>query len=339
MLALIGWAKSAQADAEGPALEGATPYQWQRRGDDTVVISVGKNKIMLVVNSREDRQRLKSLDLETLLHRVDSYVTLAEANRRDTTITDEDQIYQISFVNGETRIQVLKNRNGSYQNSRSYDDDDRDYDRQRRSRKSRRGRVVVNLFSFDLGFNNYVQPGGQFPNGTDYDLRPLGSRYFAVGSQLKVPLSGAVKLRTGASLSWYNFMFDGNRRVRGTDQGVAFFRSPEELEKSKIAAVYVNLPVMIEVFGSRSSGRIFGFGVGGYAGYRLASYTKVVYNDGNSIVKPREYDNLSLNNLRYGLAAELRIYRAKLFFNYDLNPLFAANRGPELNAFSFGLRI
>jgi hypothetical protein len=307
-------------------------YQVVRHDDDTVIINVGKSRLVLILSSKEDRKKFKELDLNALLQRVDGYMEAADQAKRDTTIKGKDEEYEISFVDGETRIQV---RDKDSKTSRSRQDE-RAKDRDKEESKRRHRRIVVDIFNLDLGFNNYVMPGAGIPNGTHYDLNPLGSRYLAYSADLEVPLSRKARFKVGAELAWMNFMFDGNRRVRNTDQGAEFFRTPEELVKSKMTAAYAGVPVMFE-FGRRGS--LLGFGVGGYVGYRVGSYTKVVENLAGQRTLDRNHDNLSLNNLRYSLRAEARVYRVTVFFNYDLNPLFAQGRGPELNAFAFGVRI
>ena len=41
--------------------------------------------------------------------------------------------------------------------------------------------------------------------------------------------------------------------------------------------------------------------------------------------------------MRYGLRAQIGFNDIDLFINYDMNELFAAGKGPQLNAFSFGV--
>jgi hypothetical protein len=82
---------------------------------------------------------------------------------------------------------------------------------------------------------------------------------------------------------------------------------------------------------------LFRFGLGGYAGYRLGSKTKYVFTDEGSKRKLKDRDNYHLNNWRYGLRMQIGYRGIDLFANYDLNELFISNRGPALNAFSFGV--
>ncbi|MBA4054703.1 MAG: hypothetical protein C0490_08335, partial [Marivirga sp.] len=73
-----------------------------------------------------------------------------------------------------------------------------------------------------------------------------------------------------------------------------------------------------------------------YVGYRIASHSKIVYKeDGKE--KDKEHDSFYLNNFRYGVRLQVGYRATDLFFNYDLNELFASGKGPNLNAFSFGV--
>ena len=53
--------------------------------------------------------------------------------------------------------------------------------------------------------------------------------------------------------------------------------------------------------------------------------------------KEKDHDNFYLNNLRYGIRFQIGVRSTDLFVNYDMNELFATDRGPKLNAISFGI--
>jgi len=72
-------------------------------------------------------------------------------------------------------------------------------------------------------------------------------------------------------------------------------------------------------------------------GYRIASKTKLVYEENGEREKEKDRDNFYLNNLRYGLRIQIGVRSTDLFVNYDMNELFAKDKGPKLNAVSFGL--
>jgi len=193
-------------------------------------------------------------------------------------------------------------------------------------------RAAVGDVSVSIGFNALT--GSEAPA-----LKPLGSRYVALGYGAKFRLSegrhAAFKLRTGLEVSWYTLMLDDDRLALQTPNGVAFPDAGRQLDKSKLTAAYLNLPLMPTL--SFQRGIVQSVGAGGYVGMRLDSYSKVKEEGGR---KDRDHGAYALNNFRYGLAAEVNFRHALTFFaQYDLNPLFRAGQGPDTRAFSFGIRL
>jgi hypothetical protein len=90
-------------------------------------------------------------------------------------------------------------------------------------------------------------------------------------------------------------------------------------------------------FNGRASSGSFRFGAGPYVGYRIDSYTKQKFEQNGDTKKEHRHDSYYINNVRYGLRVQLGFKGADFFFNYDMNELFAENKGPKLNAFSFGV--
>lgn len=187
-------------------------------------------------------------------------------------------------------------------------------------------------FEISLGFNALAGKGAP-------ELRPGASRFVSLGFVNRYRLvnstQAGVVLRTGVEVSWYNFMLEGNRIALNSPAGVEFVDSPQPLRKSKLTAAYLSLPLTAEVAFRR--GMIDHLGAGGYAGYRIAGYSKIKPNDGSTI---RDHGSFGLENFRYGLSAELGFrHFADFFVQYDLNPLFRTGRGPGVNGFSFGIRL
>ncbi len=77
--------------------------------------------------------------------------------------------------------------------------------------------------------------------------------------------------------------------------------------------------------------------VGPYVVYRISSKTKLVYESGGDRSREKNHDSFYLNNLRYGIRLQIGVRSTDIFVNYDMNDLFATDRGPKLNAISFGL--
>ncbi|MBN8821948.1 MULTISPECIES: outer membrane beta-barrel protein [unclassified Spirosoma] len=177
--------------------------------------------------------------------------------------------------------------------------------------------------------------GGTLPAG--YEFRPIGSRFIALGWQMRIPVAvgGATKLRlvTGPEVAWNNFMFEGRNMLVKQNNQLAIEQSDVDLHRSKLVTTQLNLPMMLNL--SFKSG--FSIAAGAYAGLRLDSYTKVRPVGGSSV---RTHNSFNLNPVRWGWTAELG-YRghAKLFGRYEPNSPFKAGEGPDASVWTVGLKF
>lgn len=182
---------------------------------------------------------------------------------------------------------------------------------------------------------------------SDPELKPLGSRFvsldFTHAATIARGKKSAFKLGYGFSFDWYNFMFDHNRVVTKATSATNFqpifdTRGDEvALKKNKLTVSYITLPIVPHVVFSKQSA-IKMIGLGGYVSYRLDSWTKTIEEKSDDLT--RIGSNFNLNQVRYGVKAEVALRNVgELFFNYDLAPLFQKGMGPELTAFSFGIKL
>jgi hypothetical protein len=211
------------------------------------------------------------------------------------------------------------------------------------------------------GFNVYIGLNGltgEMPQVTtmiypspylnsDKELKPLGSRFvsleFSSSAMIARGKKSALKLGYGLSFDWYNFMFDHNRVVNKAPSATNFQPilnaqgNEIQLSKNKLAVSYITLPIMPYVAFSKQSA-IQMIGLGGYVSYRLDSWTKTIEEKSDNLA--RNGSNFNLNQVRYGVKAEVGLrHVGELFFNYDLSPLFQKDLGPQLTAFSFGIKL
>jgi len=212
--------------------------------------------------------------------------------------------------------------------------------------------------AIEFGMNNYLE-NGDFPdaNAAPYAVRPWGSWYVGLGWSRANYVSRSFLFEWGGNFTWYNFKLE--------DDDIVIQKGPEMVEfnslaseysglKSKLTASYfnVNFVPMFDFSGNKrkvkslESGSVkienykkqgFKFGVGVYGGYRLGSHSKIKYKNDGDTDKDKEHNSFYLNNWRYGLRMRMGIKSLDVFVNYDLNDLFSEGRGPELNAFSFGI--
>ncbi len=219
--------------------------------------------------------------------------------------------------------------------------------------KKRSSSKTSHYFVFDLGLNNYLKDG-EFPdeNNAPYTVKPFGSWFVELNAINETHISGSLHLQWGAGVNWYNFKFE-NRAIRVTNEAgfVAFEEDERNIRpiKSKLTASYINLKLVpmldfgkdkgVHSWCQREHSDGFRIGLGAYGGYRLGHLTKFVYEEQGNKRKDKSNDNLLLNNWRYGARLQFGYKDANFFVNYDLNELFSEGRGPQLNAFSFGVSL
>jgi hypothetical protein len=317
---------------------------------DSVIIKVGeKSKVIFAIGDKADLQTLKQYNFQAV---VDDLVSKLE--QQDSSKLDKPADTYLKPETQPTTQSSQPTTNSDWDRSWSDRDNDRNKTVRREYTENRRyyGRRTHHSFNFDLGTNNFLTPSGSFPNQNNekYAVRPWGSWYVAINSIERTRLARKFFLEWGMGVSWYNFKFEDDKlRVTKDDNGVIFSDDQRDVSfiKSKLTATYLNASLVPVIdFGGRSRKPMifnggyhgaFRIGVGPYAGYRINSYSKIVYKDNNDKQRDRDHDNYYLNNFRYGLRLQVGFRATDLFFNYDLNEVFATNKGPKLHAFSFGL--
>jgi hypothetical protein len=187
--------------------------------------------------------------------------------------------------------------------------------------------------TFDIGINQWIE------TEPAPAVKPWGSWNPAINAFHTFYASRNFFLKTTLGVSWYNFKFeDRNLQALRNADGVYFEEHPSQAGiRSKISASYANLTLVPAI---RTSNGNFRFGVGGYAGLRLGGRGKFVYRDPNgNRAKEFQLGNMFANDFRYGLRSEIGIGEVDLYINYDLNEFFQQNKGPRVNALSFGIII
>lgn len=311
---------------------------------DTVVVELTPSStVTLTVGDRADLEKLKQYNFQAMFQDI---VTRLE--HRDTTRLPG--LAETETNNDEAPETEDWNVSGFPSTDRSDydDDDDNNNDWNRHVHRRKFGRTSQS-FNFELGTNNYLS-NGNFPNNSDeiYAVRPWGSWYVGLSSIQRTRLSKKFFLEWGVGVNWYNFKFeDDNVLIQKDDNGTHFVADTryDDYVKSKLTASYVTATLIPVVdFGDNSRkarfwdgyGNSFRIGFGPYVGYRIESHSKLVYKDDGK-QKEKDHDSFYLNNIRYGLRLQMGYRTADFFFNYDLNDLFVEGKGPQLNAFSFGV--
>ena len=340
--------------------------QWAKANDfpneisskDTIEVHFGeKGTILIHVESKEDLEALKEYDINTMLEDV-NVPTKDELDDKEKIILQDDDgtKYLKDSVEEDEEFRQLENEFEDTNNDEEPEEKE-EYNYERIANRFS-GSKTSFVSGLDFGMNNYLEDG-KYPdaNNEQYTVKPWGSWYVAIMPTWQTHITGKFALDYGGGISWYNFKFqDPRTKLVKDDEGVIFEQWDVELQasKSKLTIVHLNAHfVPMFDFGYRTSKKTYddgfvqkktrfrrnGFriGAGGYVGTRIGSWQKLVWRSTGHKSKLREKDNYYLNNLRYGARFILGYGEVDIFVNYDISTLFAENRGPELNAISFGL--
>lgn len=320
---------------------------------DTVVVELAHtSRIIFTIEDKDDLEILKHYNFQQLFDDIltqieshDTTATVVEATpQTEDWAQQEEEAWRLSQEEPEKDIQqetaeANENADWKIEWQKEWKKEDRFSSR------------LSHSLSFDLGTNNYLEDG-KFPDSEDatYSVRPWGSWYLGINSVHRMRLKNDFFMEWALGISWYTFKFQqDNARMIKDSEGVTFVEDDLDasFKKSKLSASYLNAYLMFPVLDLSDQdkksgvwngyGDSFRVGLGGYAGYRINSHSKVVYEQDGDTEKDKDWDSFYLHNMRYGLRLQLGYRFTDLFFNYDLNDLFTAGKGPSLNAFSFGL--
>lgn len=302
----------------------------QAQKTDTVVVPLARtSQIIFTISDYKDLETLRHYNFQALFDDV-----LKRLSASDTTLRADT-------------TQVASSENEEWNEpSQEEAEEDEDWDEKVSSYNSRRTWQTVNV---DLGTNNLFS-GDQFVDDSKvYAVRPWGSWYVGINSVHRSRLAKKFFIEWNWGVSWYNFKFENDDVVITTSEtGVDFSRSDADVDyvKSKLTATYINTSLVpILDFGDRTVkprvwdgyGTEFRIGIGPYVGYRLASKSKLVFEEDGEREKEKDRDRFYLNNLRYGVRLQWGFRSTDFFVNYDLNEMFQEKKGPHVNAVSFGI--
>ncbi|MBK5280132.1 MAG: hypothetical protein JJE09_14840 [Bacteroidia bacterium] len=314
--------------------------QAQTKAADSVIIRVGEgSKVIFAIQDKKDLETLKHYDFQALMEDM-----ITKLENKDTTSSKKPSIeYLKDSVAIEKQVVATEPEKLIEEN---WNEDTHKHERYK-------GRRTYHSVNIDLGTNNYLS-NGQFPDQTNelYTVKPWGSWYVGINSIQRTRVARKFFIEWGGGVSWYNFKFQNTRTsISKDDTGLIFSEDTRDINflKSKLTATYLNasLVPILDFGGNRRRTSLFEghgsdsfrIGVGPYVGYRIDSYSKQVYKEDGEKRKNRERDNLYLNNIRYGLRAQIGFNDIDFFINYDTNELFSTGKGPQLNAFSFGITL
>ena len=318
---------------------------------DSLVLLFG-NKTRMVIHTTDPGgiRALSAYDINKIIRdmgmKLDSsgkenaYLTVDE---NSTVRYLQDTLIVVTRKDGNVRVTIRESQNDdrSSEQNENRERENEDSGWRNRSRSFHKA-TSSSYFAIGLGLNTLVEQSSQPGYTTEqYELRPIGSRYVSLTLGQKATLArgrgASLRLYYGLEVAWNNFMFENNNTIVKNADRVEFPIVTESLDKSKLTVATIGIPVVPRVTFINRNGRRGGhIGLGGYVNYRIDSYARLKFDDGN---KDRLRSNFHLNELRYGLIGQLGIAGVSLFVKYDLVPLFKENRGPDVRALSFGFTL
>jgi hypothetical protein len=318
------------------------------KADSLVILFGNKTRLVIHSNDKAGIRQLSNYDINKIIRDMGMKLDSARAGETFIVIDEnrvqrylQDTVLVVTQKDGEVRV-TIKESEGARRNDRNENDNNSDWSNRNHNRRRKSDNWDIGAEGGGIGLNSLIQksPTANYPSES-YRLRPLGSRYISLALSQSPTIARsqhvAFKLYYGLEVSWNNYMFDNDVIAQKGPNGVVFADAGRDLRKSKLTVCSVNLPVVPRLNFYNSSGRKLGhLGFGGYAGYRVDSYTKIKEQDGN---KERQHSNFYLNDFRYGLIAHIGIARTNFFIKYDLNPMFQADKGPNVRALSFGIGL
>jgi hypothetical protein len=310
---------------------------------DSVIVEFGKSgKIVLIVENKDDFEKLKNMNINQIVKELDLSVdqetgklTIVElknsaGSKEIISVREEGPETEVRI--GKIKILVDESRNGTTVK----------LENQKRKTVSPPFRTYTKL---DLGINNYLDSERNFPSSDlPYAAKGWGSWNVGFNWMASQRIVKGVYWDFGMGLQWYNFKFENNnyQAVKGANSIEFIERTGVNSIKSKISASYLTAQTMLQLdFGKMNNQGKKGLrlATGPYIGYRLGGNSKFVGRENNETFrfKDKQDTGLYLNNLRYGMRGEIGVGSFTFFSTYDFNTLFSAGKGPELNPITFGI--
>jgi hypothetical protein len=240
---------------------------------------------------------------------------------------------KFKFEKYSKKAEVKENNEDSY-----YKDDKDDNDGEHARRRSR---FKGHWSGVEFGFNNFVTSDNSLVLPTDIDYMSLHSSKsinFNINfAQLSLGLTRHIGFVTGLGLNWNNYKFDGNNNIQKGSNGIIEVLDPGvDLEKSKLATIYLNLPFLLEIQIPANNSHL-NIAAGPIGSVKVGSHTKMVFQDGEKV---KSNGDFSLNMLRYGATARVGYENFQIYGTYYKTPLFQHGKGPagyDLYPFEIGI--
>lgn len=245
---------------------------------------------------------------------------------------------------GNRRLTILESLEGPRFSIKNYARKD-DWDQEDNDNESSRyrSRFRGHWSGIELGLNNFTTSRNNLTMPADIEYMTLHSSKstnFNINfTQLSLGLGRHIGFVTGLGLNWNNYRFDGNNNIVKGQNGVIEELDPLlNLEKSKLATLFLTVPFLLEIQIPVNSNHL-SISAGPIGAIKLSSHTKMVFEDGHTV---KSWGDFSLNMLRCGATARVGYGNFQLFGTYYKTPLFQKGKGPggyDLYPFEIGIAL
>jgi hypothetical protein len=246
---------------------------------------------------------------------------------------------------GDRGISLLESLEGGYPkvtfDNYSRKRDNGDQEDKDEERANRRQRFTGHWAGLEVGFNNIVTAENSMtmPNDINYmNMHSGKSVNFNLNfAQLSMGVARHAGFVTGLGINWNNYRFDGNYNIQKLSDGTIDSVSPlGTLKKSKLATIYLTMPLLFEVQIPANHNRLH-IAAGAIGAIKLDSHSRMVFENGPDV---KNFSDFSLNMLRYGVTARIGYQNLHFYGTYYLTPMFKSKLGPggyDLHPFEIGL--
>lgn len=195
----------------------------------------------------------------------------------------------------------------------------------------------------EFGFNNLgFKHDMILPDNISYmTLNATSSNCFNINfSQLNLGFTRHMGIVSGIGLNWNNYRFEHDNSIGiGPEEFITEFipGGTVPVKKSKFSALYLNVPVLLEVQLPAGFTGHLNIAAGVIGGIKINAWTKIVFEDGE---KSRVNGDYNLNLLRGGVTARVGYENFMIFGTYYLTPWFQDLKGPQglnLEPFEIGI--
>jgi hypothetical protein len=215
---------------------------------DSIIVEFGQSgKIVLIVENKDDFDRLKSMDINQIIKELD--LQLNEETGELTVVeiknkSGNKEIVRVREEGAETEVSVggikviVDEKNGNTKV------------RVETGQKKKSDPSFRSYFNTDIGINNYFNAKGQLPSSDlPYAVKGWGSWNLGLNWMASQKLSKGFYWDFGLGVQWYNFKFENRdyQAVKGDNEIEFTQRTDLNGLKSKISSSYLTAHTLLKL--------------------------------------------------------------------------------------------